>query len=146
MVSIDISRVGTNVVGAKSRERFIINAKSAKHTNEVEVVYRLEPVDLLVVRGSEKDVKKLGGKYALELVYTPDLPVKPTQESMTDEPYQWDLEIHPTLAGPLNTDLGCYEGSSAHIKQGTNNRCWAWPRSNDRSSLTLRRERQSWLR
>ena len=100
---------GTTVTAAESRERFIVDAKKVRDTSDVEVVHRLDPVDLLVVRGSEKDVKKLGGKYAPDLVYELDLPVEPQGESATDEPfyepYQWDKqdqripEVHEITRG-----------------------------------------------
>ncbi|HET7325401.1 MAG TPA: S8 family serine peptidase [Halococcus sp.] len=101
--------VGTTVTAAESRERFIVDAKRVRDTSDVEVIHRLDPVNLLVVRGSEKDVKKLGGKYAPDLVYELDEPVEPQAQSATDEPfyepYQWDKqdqripEVHEVTRG-----------------------------------------------
>lgn len=86
---------GTTVTAAVARGRFIVDAKKVRDTSGVEVVHRLDPVDLLVVRGSETDVRQLGGAYAPDLVYTLDEPMETPAESATDEPlysHQWDKQ------------------------------------------------------
>lgn len=86
---------GTTITAATSHERFIVDAKKVGDTSDVEVIHRIDPVDLLVVRGDEADVKRLGGKYAPDLVYTLDEPVEPQEQSATDEPLyplQWDKQ------------------------------------------------------
>lgn len=92
----------TIVSAAEETNRFIISSKKVGDTSDLEVIHRLDPVDLLVVRGSESDVKKASNNYAPDVTASLDLPVDPQEQqknrtqSATDEPlyeFQWDKQV-----------------------------------------------------
>jgi len=91
-------------------QRFIVDAGEVGSTGNVEVIHRLDPVDALVVRGSEEAVQDLGGEYAPDRSVSLDEPtrVRSQQVSATDEPpydLQWDKqsqeipEVHEVTRG-----------------------------------------------
>jgi subtilisin family serine protease len=87
--------IGANTAAAESRKRFIVDAKNVTNASDVEVIHRLDPIDILVVRGSEKDVQNLDGEYAPDLLYSLDLPAEAETTSATDEPlysFEWDKQ------------------------------------------------------
>jgi hypothetical protein len=92
----------TTVSAAEETNRFIVSSKKVGDTSDLEVIHRLDPVDLLVVRGSESDVKKASNNYAPDVTASLDLPVDPQEQqqdqaqSATDEPlyeFQWDKQV-----------------------------------------------------
>ncbi|MBX0288511.1 S8 family serine peptidase [Halomicroarcula sp. F28] len=95
-----IATTGT-VSAVEETKRFIVNAKTADK-DDLEVIHRLDPVNLLVVRGSEKAVKKLDSNYAPDVTtsYSPQVDLK--EQGATDEPmysFQWDKQAQqiPTV-------------------------------------------------
>ncbi len=98
--------VGSTVVAAESRDRFIVeakgNTKRAVERSDLTIVHDLEQVGVVVVEGAESEVKDLKAKYAPDLEFELDLPVEdaPVQveeveQSATDEPLyplQWDKQ------------------------------------------------------
>jgi hypothetical protein len=95
----------TIVSAAEETNRFIVSSKKVGDTSDLEVIHRLDPVDLLVVRGSESDVKKASNNYAPDVTASLDLPVDPQEQqqdqaqSATDEPlyeFQWDKQVQNT--------------------------------------------------
>jgi len=92
----------TTVSAAEETNRFIVSSKKIRDTSDLEVIHRLDPVDLLVVRGNESDVKKASNKYAPDVTASLDLPADPREreqtgeQSATDEPLydlQWDEQV-----------------------------------------------------
>jgi hypothetical protein len=92
----------TTVSATEETDRFIVSSKKVGDTSDLEVIHRLDPVDLLVVRGSESDVKKASNNYAPDVTASLDLPVDPQEQqknrtqSATDEPlyeFQWDKQV-----------------------------------------------------
>lgn len=88
---------GTTVTAARARNRFIVDSARVRPKSDVEIVHRLDRVGLSVVRGTERDVRKLGAKYAADLTYSLDLPVGSESVGVNvgakDEPLydlQWD--------------------------------------------------------
>ncbi|WP_101295763.1 S8 family peptidase [Halegenticoccus soli] len=96
---------------AAPRERFLVNTASVDDRSNLDVVHRLEPVSLSVVRGAERDVKDLGERYARDVSVARTDPVdRPARasESASDEPLydlQWDKrdqripEVHEVTRG-----------------------------------------------
>lgn len=98
--------VGSTVVAAESRERFIVeakgNTKRAVERSDLTIVHDLDQIDVVVVKGAESDVKDLKAKYAPDIEFELDLPiedtpvqVEETDQSATDEPlypFQWDKQ------------------------------------------------------
>jgi len=74
----------TIVSAAEETNRFIVSSKKVGDTSDLEVIHRLDPVDLLVVRGSESDVRKASNSYAPDVTISLDLPVDP-QEQQEDQ-------------------------------------------------------------
>ena len=92
----------TTVSAAEETDRFIVSSKKIRDTSDLEVIHRLDPVDLLVVHGSESDVRKASNSYAPDVTASLDLPVDPQEQqedqtqSATDEPlyeFQWDKQV-----------------------------------------------------
>jgi len=91
----------TTVSATEETDRFIVSSKKVGDTSDLEVIHRLDPVDLLVVRGSESDVKKASNNYPPDVTASLDLPVDPQEQqqdqaqSATDKPlyeFQWDKQ------------------------------------------------------
>lgn len=87
---------GTTVTAATSTERFIVTNGSGSVPSGVEVLHRLDPIDALVVRGSEQAVEQMGGRYAPDIEYEFEQPVASHEhDGAGDEPLyplQWDKQ------------------------------------------------------
>jgi len=92
----------TTVSAAVETNRFIVSSNGVSDTGDLEVIHRLDPVDLLVVRGNESAVEAASGSYAPDVTASLALPVEPQEQqedqaqSPTDEPlyeFQWDKQV-----------------------------------------------------
>ena len=111
--AVGIIASGTTITAARSRERYIVDAKTVRDTDNLEVVHRLDSVDLLVVRGSERDVNKASKQYVTDIRYSIDRPVenapRGTVDARAESPslssLQWDKqdqnipEVHEVTRG-----------------------------------------------
>ncbi|RBI58936.1 peptidase S8 and S53 subtilisin kexin sedolisin [halophilic archaeon] len=103
---------GTTVTTAESRGRYVVDTASVGDEQGIDVVHRLDQVGLSVVRASERDVKRLGERYAADVVFSRARPTRggsvSATESARDEPLyslQWDKhdqhvpEVHEHTRG-----------------------------------------------
>ncbi|SFR87564.1 Subtilase family protein [Halomicrobium zhouii] len=79
--------------GAEEEQRFLVSGRP--DVNGVDVLHRLDPIDMAVVRGEESAVSEASSAYArdLSLSYETTIEARETNESATDEPFyrfQWD--------------------------------------------------------
>lgn len=88
-----------NVSSKEPEKRFIINSAKSYNTSNLDIIHRLDPINFIIVRGTETMVEKASAEYAPDFVSSLDLPVEPMkppqQESATDEPLynaQWDKQ------------------------------------------------------
>lgn len=93
--------VVSGTVGASQKtNRFIINTKKKHETSDLEIIHRLDSVNLLVVRGSEEAVRKGSKDYVPDIITSLDRPVDPQKppekDGATNEPLfeaQWDKQV-----------------------------------------------------
>lgn len=86
---------GGTVTAATSTERFIVTNGSGSVPRDVEVLHRLDPIDAVVVRGTERAVEGMGGRYAPDIEYEFEGPVAAHDHDAGDEPLyplQWDKQ------------------------------------------------------
>ncbi|MFC6769652.1 S8 family serine peptidase [Natrinema soli] len=94
--------MGSSVIVAASTDRFLVDTKAtprAKVTAAgLDIVHDLNEIDLLVVEGTEAEVKSLNARYAPDSTYSLNRPLSeqtPITASAIDEPgygYQWDKQ------------------------------------------------------
>jgi len=95
---------GTTVTAAERTDRFIVQTRGTSAPRDLDVVHEMPGVDVAVVRGSEKAVRKSKRvkDYAPDVEISLDLPdvnaKAPTVEdtSVADQPYysqQWDKQV-----------------------------------------------------
>lgn len=90
---------GSVSAAADTTQRFIVDRKSLRHEETVEIVHAMEPVDLLVVRATETALDDAGADFAPDIHIGPE-PYRPVRQSeaetaATDEDlldYQWDKQ------------------------------------------------------
>lgn len=98
-VSLSAFTLGSSLAAGESTQRFIVDSKSLRNEDDVEIIYDLSPVDLLVVQATEE---QLGGSRA---EFAPDMrmardPYQPVRQETIDYPeegddlyqYQWDKQ------------------------------------------------------
>lgn len=92
--------VGSTVTAAESRDRFIVNTRSASGSLEsadFEVVHDLSAAGLAVVRGSRSDVAAVASDFAADShIRLSEPKAEAREESATDEPLyplQWDKQV-----------------------------------------------------
>lgn len=100
-VSISGLVIGSTTVSAAedSPQRFIVDRKSLRNEDAVEVIHSLDPVDLLVVRATESQLNDSGATFApdIRLGTEPYGPVRQSEAETTPEDddlveYQWDKQ------------------------------------------------------
>jgi subtilisin family serine protease len=93
---------GTTVTAAERTDRFLVRTRGTAAPRDLEVVHEMPELDVAVVRGSEKAVRKSQRvkDYAPDIEIQLDLPItepRPASSpSPTDEPFyplQWDKQI-----------------------------------------------------
>ncbi|WP_435359414.1 S8 family peptidase [Haloarchaeobius sp. DFWS5] len=92
--------VGATVTVAASTERFIVSEKKLKRgdLDGLSIVHEMDPVDFVVVEGTESAVQDLGVDYAPDMSMQLELPGErqDVEPSMADEPLyglQWDKQV-----------------------------------------------------
>lgn len=100
-VSIGGLVLGSTAVSADedTPQRFIVDRKSLRNENDLEIVHSLDPVDLLVVRTTESHLDDVGATFAPDVHIGPE-PYGPERranvEAAADEndlvEYQWDKQ------------------------------------------------------
>lgn len=90
---------GTTAAGTESSERFVVDTSNVGDGADVEVIHRLDPIDLTVVRGTESDVEALNVEYASDAGYSVEPPdVEKNAATVTAEEsdllyqFQWDKQ------------------------------------------------------
>lgn len=110
-----VAALGTASIGQASADtvgRFVVDRKSLRNENDLEIVHDIDPVDLLVVRATESTLNDQRADYAPDISFAAREyePVQraahPTPSAATDlYEYQWDKqdqgvkEAHETTRG-----------------------------------------------
>ncbi|WP_254864286.1 S8 family peptidase [Halovivax gelatinilyticus] len=98
---ITFGAIGSATTGATtSTERFVVDSTSVEDSSSVEVIHRLDPIGVSVVRASENAVDSIGAAYAADAGGTYDRPTAPagvtgaSADALADSAslydYQWD--------------------------------------------------------
>lgn len=100
-VSFGVLGMGSAVASADSPQRFVVDRRSLRSENSVEIVHEMAPVDLLVVRATEAQLDDQRAEFAPD-VRIPSEPFDPVRIDAHDEngnlfdrnlfDYQWDKQ------------------------------------------------------
>ena len=111
-VSLGALTFGSSLAVGKSTQRFIVDRTSLKNEADVEIIHDLGPVDLLVVRATEKQLAESRATFAPDVRMARG-PYQPVRQDSIEYPeegeelyqYQWDKqdqgipEAHETTRG-----------------------------------------------
>lgn len=98
-VSLGALTLGSSIAASDSTQRFIVDRKSLRNEDDVEIIHDLSPVDLLVVRATEEQLANSRAEFAPDNRMALD-PYRPVRQDSIEYPeegeelyqYQWDKQ------------------------------------------------------